>query len=68
MISCLADHYEAPVLSQQGVGSFCEPQLPGRADWIGQDVVFQVIQHAPDGQLYQVTLQLLLCSLSVLSL
>ena len=44
----------APILTQTGVGNFCEPQIPGYAPWVDQDAVLQVIQHAPDGALYQV--------------
>ncbi|KAH7327213.1 hypothetical protein BKA65DRAFT_369781, partial [Rhexocercosporidium sp. MPI-PUGE-AT-0058] len=40
-------------LAQQGVGSFCEPQIPGPREWVGLDAVLQIIQHAPDGALYQ---------------
>lgn len=41
-------------LSQQGVGTFCEPQIPGPLEWVGLDAVLQIVQHAPDGLLYQV--------------
>jgi hypothetical protein len=43
-----------PVVAQHGVGTFCIPSVPGIADWVGQQAVFQMIQHAPDGALYQV--------------
>ncbi|KAH8879301.1 hypothetical protein GQ53DRAFT_44556 [Thozetella sp. PMI_491] len=43
----------ATALNQTGVGFFCEPQIPGITAWIGQPVVLQVVQHAPDGLLYQ---------------
>lgn len=43
-----------PVLHQVGVGYFCEPQIPGKAEWVGKEAVFQMAQHAPDGVLYQV--------------
>ncbi|KAH7327214.1 hypothetical protein BKA65DRAFT_554771 [Rhexocercosporidium sp. MPI-PUGE-AT-0058] len=44
-----------PILTQTGTGHFCEPQIPGlgSASWLGVPAVFQVIQHAPDGALYQ---------------
>jgi hypothetical protein len=45
------------VLDQSGVGYLCEPQIPGLAAWVNQDAVLQVIQHATDGDLYQVWLQ-----------
>jgi len=45
-----------PVLNQTtGVGFFCEPQIPGLVEWIGQPAVLQMVQHAPDGELYQVS-------------
>lgn len=43
-----------PVLTQTGVGFFCEPHIPGLAAWIGLPAVLQVTQHASDGALYQV--------------
>ena len=43
-----------PTLKQTGVGFFCEPQIPGNPDWVGQDAVLQVVQRGPDGVLYQV--------------
>ncbi|KAF2475594.1 uncharacterized protein BDR25DRAFT_254629 [Lindgomyces ingoldianus] len=42
-----------PVVQQTGVGTFCLPQVPGNAAWVGQDAILQVIQHSPDGTLYQ---------------
>ncbi|KAK0713316.1 hypothetical protein B0T26DRAFT_857906 [Lasiosphaeria miniovina] len=42
-----------PVLTQTGVGHFCEPVMPGYSPWLNQDAILQVIQHAPDGALYQ---------------
>jgi hypothetical protein len=47
-----------PVLSQTGFGAFCEPQIPGNPAWVGLDAVLQVIQHGPDGDLYQVCKEL----------
>ncbi|ORX98865.1 hypothetical protein BCR34DRAFT_576858 [Clohesyomyces aquaticus] len=52
-----------PVLAQQGVGFFCEPQIPGNPAWVGQDAILQLIQHAPDGLLYQVLQMLHRCVL-----
>jgi len=43
-----------PRVRQKGLGTFCMPQVPGLAAWKGQDAVFQMIQHAVDGALYQV--------------
>ncbi|ORX98869.1 hypothetical protein BCR34DRAFT_495755 [Clohesyomyces aquaticus] len=42
-----------PVVQQTGVGTFCLPQVPGNAAWVGQDAILQVVQHGPDGILYQ---------------
>jgi hypothetical protein len=44
-----------PTLNQTGVGDFCEPTIPGLGGrWLNKPVVLQVIQHGPDGILYQV--------------
>jgi hypothetical protein len=43
-----------PDISQQNVGTFCEPSVPAPDSWAGQDGVIQVIQNSPDGILYQV--------------
>lgn len=43
-----------PQLSQQGLGQFCEPQIPGIAAWNGEDAVLQIVQHAPEGLIYLV--------------
>lgn len=51
--------YMVPPLSQQGLGTFCLPAVPGVADWEGKDAVLQMIQHAVDGALYQVGRQAL---------
>ncbi|ORX98867.1 hypothetical protein BCR34DRAFT_495726 [Clohesyomyces aquaticus] len=40
-------------LNQTGVGQFCEPQIPAREDWKGKNGILQVIQHSPEGLLYQ---------------
>ncbi|EGX45653.1 hypothetical protein AOL_s00169g259 [Orbilia oligospora ATCC 24927] len=42
-----------PNVRQTGISEFCLPALPGIEAWIGQDAVFQVVQQAPDGYLYQ---------------
>ncbi|KAG4434228.1 hypothetical protein IFR05_010298 [Cadophora sp. M221] len=42
-----------PVLSQSGLGYFCEPQIPGPKAWEGKSAVLQVIQTAHHGALYQ---------------
>ncbi|KAK0713313.1 hypothetical protein B0T26DRAFT_648601 [Lasiosphaeria miniovina] len=41
------------VLSQTGVGDFCEPAIPVKASWAGKRGVLQVVQHGDDGDLYQ---------------
>jgi hypothetical protein len=43
-----------PSLKQTGVGTFCEPGIPGVAAWVGRDAVLQVLARGPDGVLYQV--------------
>ncbi|KAH8650806.1 hypothetical protein BGZ60DRAFT_436689 [Tricladium varicosporioides] len=40
-------------LTQSGVGTLCEPKIPGRKQWEGDAAVLQVIQHRDDGALYQ---------------
>ncbi|KAK0713317.1 hypothetical protein B0T26DRAFT_649311 [Lasiosphaeria miniovina] len=40
--------------AQTGVGDVCFTQVPGNPAWVGQAAVVQLIQHAPDGLLYQV--------------
>ncbi|KAK0713311.1 hypothetical protein B0T26DRAFT_742078 [Lasiosphaeria miniovina] len=39
--------------AQKGVGNVCFAKVPGFAAWADQDAVLQVIQHGPDGDLYQ---------------
>jgi len=43
-----------PVVSEAGLGSYCEPGLTVPGTWAGSDGVIQVIQHGPDGSLFQV--------------
>ncbi|KAK4938242.1 hypothetical protein LTR28_009648 [Elasticomyces elasticus] len=43
-----------PVVDQSGVGTFCLPAVPGKAEWVGSDAVLQITQSSPDGMLYQV--------------
>ncbi|KAK3938583.1 hypothetical protein QBC46DRAFT_220684, partial [Diplogelasinospora grovesii] len=45
--------YLLPKISQQGLGEFCLPSVPGIKEWEGLDGVMQMIQHAVDGALYQ---------------
>ncbi|KAF2475592.1 uncharacterized protein BDR25DRAFT_153232, partial [Lindgomyces ingoldianus] len=40
-------------LNQTGVGRFCEPQIPACDSWKGKNGIIQVIQHSPEGRLYQ---------------
>jgi hypothetical protein len=44
--------------AQRGVGDVCFGAVPGNPAWVGQDAVVQLIQHAPDGNLYQVRILL----------
>jgi len=43
-----------PVVSEAGLGSYCETGLTVPGTWAGKDGVIQVIQHGPDGSLFQV--------------
>lgn len=43
-----------PVVSETGLGQFCLPNLKAPADFTGKTGLLQVIQHGPDGVLYQV--------------
>ncbi|KAK5446732.1 hypothetical protein LTS15_009665 [Exophiala xenobiotica] len=42
-----------PVVSETGLGQFCLPNLKAPSDFAGKSGVVQVIQHGPDGILYQ---------------
>lgn len=42
-----------PKIDQSGLGTFCEPVIPGIAEWEGKDAVVQMTQEAVDGKLYQ---------------
>ena len=44
-----------PTIRQQGIGEFCLPSVPGPKGWKDLDGVIQVIQHAEDGDMYQVS-------------
>ncbi len=48
-----------PVVSETGLGQFCLPNLKAPSDFAGKSGVVQVIQHGPDGILYQVHIALL---------
>ncbi|KAK3938584.1 hypothetical protein QBC46DRAFT_317401 [Diplogelasinospora grovesii] len=39
--------------AQNGAGEICFPKIPAPAEWEGKDGVLQVVQHGPDGDLYQ---------------
>ena len=43
-----------PVVQQTSVGHFCLPHLHAPAGFAGKEGLIQVIQHGPDGILYQV--------------
>lgn len=43
-----------PVVQQSGLGDFCEPAVTAPSLWVGQKGVLGVVQHGPDGILYQV--------------
>jgi hypothetical protein len=43
-----------PIVTEYGLGNFCEPSIPVPASWVGQTGTLQVVQHAEDGLLYQV--------------
>ena len=47
-------------VTQQGVGDFCLPAVPGKKEWTGLSAVVQVTQNAVDGTLYQVFLLIFL--------
>ena len=44
-----------PVVSESGLGQYCEPSLITPGDWAGSQGIVQVVQHGPDGLLYQVS-------------
>jgi len=48
--------YLTLALNLTGLGSFCEPSIPGVKEWAGQDAVLQVVQlDDHHGNLYQVS-------------
>jgi len=49
-----------PAVVQTGLGDYCETNITVPATWAGSKGVIQVVQDAPDGILYQVSLPLLL--------
>jgi len=52
-----------PVVSEVGLGQFCIPDFQTPSDFSGKSGVLQVIQHGPDGILYQVCFPIILgCS------
>ena len=44
-----------PIVQQTGIGNFCEPAIAVPGSWAGQRGILSVVQHAPDGILYQVS-------------
>jgi hypothetical protein len=52
-----------PVVSETGLGQFCIPDIKAPTSWSGKQGLVQVIQHGPDGILYQVCISdPLICS------
>jgi hypothetical protein len=45
-----------PIVQQTGLGNFCEPAIAVPPSWAGQKGIISVVQDAPDGILYQVSL------------
>lgn len=43
-----------PIVSQTGLGDFCEPAVPAPASWVGQKGIIGVVADGPDGILFQV--------------
>jgi hypothetical protein len=44
-----------PIVQQTGLGKFCEPAVPAPGSWADQRGILSVMQHGPDGILYQVS-------------
>ena len=44
----------SPIVSQTGLGSYCEPSLSVPSDWAGSSGIVQIVQNAADGTLFQV--------------
>ncbi|KAA6408269.1 MAG: expression library immunization antigen 1 [Lasallia pustulata] len=42
-----------PVVGETGLGNFCESGVVVPSTWAGQQGIIQVIQHGPDGMLFQ---------------
>lgn len=45
-----------PVVSETGLGQFCLPNLKAPDEFTGKTGLLQIVQHGPDGILYQVCL------------
>jgi len=45
-----------PIVQQTGLGDFCEPAISVPASWAGKQGIISIVQDAPDGILYQVSL------------
>ena len=43
-----------PIIRQDGLGSFCVPQIGAPEEWAGQQGIIQVIQSGEDGMLFAV--------------
>ncbi|KAK7742146.1 hypothetical protein SLS53_004732 [Cytospora paraplurivora] len=42
-----------PIITQTGLGSYCQPAVTAPESWVGQQGVLGVVADAPDGLLYQ---------------
>ena len=45
-----------PIVSQTGLGDFCEPAVPAPMSWVGKKGILSVVADGPDGVLFQVGL------------
>lgn len=45
------------LITEYGLGAFCEPALAVPAAWVGSQGLLQVVQNAEDGVHYQVSIQ-----------
>jgi hypothetical protein len=48
-----------PAITQTGIGDYCEQDVMIPASWAGSKGILGVVQDAPDGILYQVSLRIL---------
>lgn len=50
-----------PILTQNGIGDYCQPAVAAPESWVGQQGVLGVVADAADGLLYQVGLICIRC-------